>query len=365
MQATQKIFINFCVLVTLACYVRAQFINEIHYDNVAKDEGESVEIVAPAGMSLAGYSLALYDGMTGMIYGTVPISGSVSDQCHGWGFITVVFPSDGIQNGAPDGLALIDNNGNVVEFLSYEGTFTAVNGPAAGFTSTDMNVQQSFSTPKGYSLQRVGTGDTAGDFVWSGPLPQTFNDINVGQRLLPLDDGSPEPLMESSPEGTLAASADAFINELHYRNEGKDQAEGVEVAAKAGTLLEGWKLFVYKASGNVQKYVPLAGTVPDMSNGWGVIFYPMPKFRQKPGIALVDCSGFVVEFLSPMISIVAKDGPANNSVSTNIGVQEVENTPPSDSLQRVGKGSKKQDFMWIGPTAQSFGTINVGQQFTE
>lgn len=364
MQSSLNALLFLCVFVAATLLVQAQFINEIHYDNIARDEGESVEIVAPAGTSLSGYTLVLYNGMTGTVYGSVPIYGSVSNQCHGWGFVTVIFPSDGLQNGAPDGLALVDKNDKVIEFLSYEGSFVAVDGPAEGLQSKDMLVQQSFSTPTGYSLQRVGTGNAPEDFVWTGPLPQTFNDINVGQSLLALDDGSPEPLMDESPEGTLAADADAFINELHYRNEGNDQAEGVEIAAKAGTSLEGWKLIIYKAFGTAHKNIPLSGTVPDQSNGWGVMFYPIPKLRKKPGFALVDCSGQVVEFLSFMLSIKAKDGPAKGSTSTNVQVQEVDDTSATDSLQRVGNGNKKEDFTWVGPVAQSFGNINVGQQFS-
>ena len=40
-------------------------------------------------------------------------------------------PVNGIQNGSPDGFALV-NNGVVVEFLSYEGSFAAANGSENG-----------------------------------------------------------------------------------------------------------------------------------------------------------------------------------------------------------------------------------------
>ena len=38
------------------------FINEFHYDNDGTDVGEFVEIAAPAGTSLTGWSIVLYDG---------------------------------------------------------------------------------------------------------------------------------------------------------------------------------------------------------------------------------------------------------------------------------------------------------------
>ena len=53
-------------------------------------------------------------------------------------------PVNGIQNGAPDGVAL-SQNGTLVEFLSYEGSFAATNGSAAGTTSTDIGVAETGS----------------------------------------------------------------------------------------------------------------------------------------------------------------------------------------------------------------------------
>ena len=49
-------------------------------------------------------------------------------------------------------VALVDAAGNVVEFLSYEGTMTALGGPADGRTSTDIGVAEPSSTPIGQSL---------------------------------------------------------------------------------------------------------------------------------------------------------------------------------------------------------------------
>ncbi len=43
------------------------------------------------------------------------------------------------------------------QFLSYGGTFTAVNGPANGVESTDIGVSET-SSPLGASLGLVGNG---------------------------------------------------------------------------------------------------------------------------------------------------------------------------------------------------------------
>ncbi len=38
------------------------FVNELHYDNAGEDAGEAIEIAGPAGLSLAGWTVAVYSG---------------------------------------------------------------------------------------------------------------------------------------------------------------------------------------------------------------------------------------------------------------------------------------------------------------
>ncbi len=155
------------------------FINEIHYDNIGKDTGEAIEIAGPAGTDLSGWTLALYNGRNGTLYRTKHLSGVIPDQANGFGAISFSFAKS-IQNGAPDGIALIAN-GQVVQFLSYEGTFTAVGGPADGMTSTDIRVAESGSTPGDFSLQLKGNGTAPGDFFWSIPSQSSFGTVNAEQ----------------------------------------------------------------------------------------------------------------------------------------------------------------------------------------
>jgi hypothetical protein len=116
------------------------FINEIHYDNTGTDAGEAVEIAGPAGTDLSGWSLVLYNGNGGVVYSTTGLSGLIPDQQGGFGVLTFGYPVNAIQNGSPDGLALVDSSGAVAQFLSYEGTFTAAGGPAGGLANTDIGV---------------------------------------------------------------------------------------------------------------------------------------------------------------------------------------------------------------------------------
>lgn len=77
----------------------------------------------------------------------------------------------------------MDGTGNVVEFLSYEGSLTATNGPAQGLSSMDIGVSETTSTPVGYSLQRSGSGCAGSDFSWSPPGPATSGSVNAGQTI--------------------------------------------------------------------------------------------------------------------------------------------------------------------------------------
>jgi hypothetical protein len=142
---------------------------------------EGVEIAGPAGTSLAGWSLVLYDGSSGTFYDSLSLGGLIPDQQSSYG--TIFFPLAGIQNGGTttsDGLALV-NNTDAMQLISYEGAFTAVDGPAAGLTSIDIGVAETGTTPLGFSLQLAGTGNLYQDFVWNGPGAGSPGTINPGQ----------------------------------------------------------------------------------------------------------------------------------------------------------------------------------------
>lgn len=159
------------------------FFNEFHYDNTGTaDVGERIEIAGLAGTDLAGWSIVLYNGNGGASYATIALSGIIPDQDDGFG--TLSFTATGMQNGAPDGFALVDNFGRVLQFLSYEGTMTATNGAAIGLTSVDVGVSEDPAPGAGFSLQLTGTGSSAGDFSWTAPSADSFGGVNAGQDFL-------------------------------------------------------------------------------------------------------------------------------------------------------------------------------------
>ncbi|TKD50422.1 Ig-like domain-containing protein [Sphingomonas baiyangensis] len=444
------------------------WINEFHYDNVGTDVGEAIEIAGVAGTDLSGWTLVLYNGSNGQSYGTIALSGVIADQADGYGALSFAAPN--LQNGAPDGFALIDPDGIVVEFLSYEGAMTATNGPAAGLTSTDVGVEQGNATEVGTSLQRKGTGTEGSDFTWAESSDDSFGAINDGQSFgtappagagelsiadvsmaegnagatnfmfavsrsggtagavsatwtITLDTASADDLGITELTGTVefadgadsasilipvfgdldfeadetftvtlsaptggatigdgvatgtilnddaappAADTNVFINELHYDNGGVDVGEAVEVAAAAGTDLTGWSLVLYNG-GNGASYgtIALSGVVADQSNGFGTLSFLTPGLQNgaPDGIALVDASGSVVQFLSYEGSFVATNGPAAGMTSTDIGAAQEPPAGVGQSLQLKGVGSTADDFEWTSSTADSFGSVNDGQTF--
>lgn len=182
---------SFVILLSLSGQmVEAAWVNEIHYDNVGDDELEAIEIVIGPSEDIADFSIELYNGNNSMTYKTIDGSvfspGAISHGFQIYSILTV------IQNGAPDGLALIrslQSEDVVVEFLSYEGVITATNGIAIGMTSEDIGVSETGSTPLGQSLQLIGTGNQASDFMWTGPIESTPETFSVGQTITAV----PEP----------------------------------------------------------------------------------------------------------------------------------------------------------------------------
>ncbi len=162
------------------------FVNEFHYDNVGDDTGEFIEVVVGPGYtgSLSALQLVLYNGNGGATYGTHALStftlGSTTPSGHKIYHKMIA----GIQNDT-DGFALVNGSG-VLEFLSYEGTFTATNGPAAGRLSVDVGVAQNSSTPVGTnSIRLAGSGEKAADFAWTkSDVPHSPGGVNDEQSFV-------------------------------------------------------------------------------------------------------------------------------------------------------------------------------------
>jgi hypothetical protein len=163
------------------------WINEIHYDNSGVDVDESIEVAVERAdtLNLAEITVTLYNGGDGVPYNTKTLDQFTQGATVGdytFFYYNYTANAQSIQNG-PDGIAL-DWKGNLIQFLSYGGTFNGVGGPANATASTNINVIETGTTLVGYSLQLVGTGLNYGHFIWIDP-PANFGNMNNNQLLAP------------------------------------------------------------------------------------------------------------------------------------------------------------------------------------
>jgi uncharacterized protein len=152
----------------------------------------------------------LYNGANGQSYNVRALSGVIPDLHNGFGTLLFIYPVNGIQNGSPDGVALV-NGDTLVQFLSYEGIFTAVGGPADGVASTDTGVIETGSEPLGQSLQLHGSGSIYQDFTWAGPSPISPGAVNAEQTFQLSANG---PIVTTCPTELITTAGTPAMAEI-------------------------------------------------------------------------------------------------------------------------------------------------------
>jgi hypothetical protein len=280
------------------------FINEIHYDNTSTDQGEAIEIAGPAGTDLSGWSIVLYNGYNGEVYDTTSLSGTIADLGNGYGAVSVTYASNGIQNGAPDGLALVDDSANVIQFLSYEGTFTAVDGPASGMTSTSIGVSETGSTPVGYSLQLSGTGTTYEEFTWQSAAADSFGSVNTGQTF-------------GAGSGSTGSTGEVTQVEFFYRYAFDGLTWGAWTSIGTDTAAgDGWRhAFAYPEGQGYYEFYTVStdddGNVEDapIRPDAEVLFNNAPEAPELEESGIAD--GRTDVGLSPTLSVTVSDSDAS------------------------------------------------------
>ncbi|MCK5331420.1 MAG: hypothetical protein KAK01_08430, partial [Candidatus Marinimicrobia bacterium] len=202
----------FTVLISTVIWGQAPnaWINEIHYDNDGTDAGEAIEVVVSSDFTdLSALTISLYNGNGGTVYNTQTINDfTVGTTVNGFTLYYYTYSTNGIQNGAPDGIAL-DHSGTIIQFLSYEGTLTAADGPAAGGVSVDIGVSESSATPIGNSLQLTGSANTYDGFTWAAEIVAMFGVENTGQTILATGADTPPTISDITITPELPTSSDA------------------------------------------------------------------------------------------------------------------------------------------------------------
>ena len=176
----------------------AAWVNEIDYDQVGADIAEFVEIgldnTVVSNVSEVDVYVYLGQSQTfslktnlgsgetsnnsGSIVTARPVS--VPVIIGGVTLYTIDYTNGDLENG-PDGIAVVVDN-VLQEFISYEGVFTALDGPAQGVTSVNWGVED-VNTEAG-SLQLVGAGNKRTDFAFGPRTPPTKGAVNTGQSFV-------------------------------------------------------------------------------------------------------------------------------------------------------------------------------------
>jgi DNA/RNA endonuclease G (NUC1) len=403
---------------TFATAQTAVRISEIHYDNTGADAGESIEVSAPAGTDLTGWSLVLYNGSGGASYGTLPLSGAVPAHCLDRGVVVVA--ATGLQNGAPDGIALVESGGNVVEFISYEGVFAATNGPANGTTSTDIVAFQNGNGPVGESLQRDAAGTWAlatstfgacNDNGSTDPGPEIATitvDPNAGN--VPIGGAMQFAAIARDVNGNAIAGAavtwssmdpsiatvnatglvtgagvgetfiiataangvmgfatvnvstpepptgELRINEIHYDNAGTDAGEAIEIEGPAGTNVTNYSIVLYNGNGGAPYGTPavLTGTLPTSCPDRGVMVVNYPA----DGIQNGPPDGIaLINASGQVVEFVSYEGSFLATSGPAMGLTSVD-ILVSQTNAAAGQSLQRNSANVWSPGVSSFGACN-------
>lgn len=197
-------------------------ISELSYSG--SGASDFIEIATTAGTDLSGYSIYLY-GSDGLL-DEGPISlGSV--QSTNAGKDVYVVDNTGAQSFAnlhpSQGIAVVDELGNVVQFISFDGnTITASAGPANGLTTTEIGTATS-----GDSLESTDGGSSYS--VQSSPSEGTIPCYAPGTLI---DTPEGPRAVESLRPGDLVDTVDHGPQVVRFVRSGDHSLEDAEIDDK-------------------------------------------------------------------------------------------------------------------------------------
>jgi len=151
-----------------------------------------------------------------------------------------------------------------------------------------------------------------------------------------------------------------FISELHYDNVSSDVNEGIEVTALAGTDLSNYTLELYNGNGGgVYNTMTLSGIVTEEANGYGTaaFIYPLNSIQNGPdAVALIDVSDAENPDIIEFIGYELEGSPFFATEGTAVGLQPMEIGVEEPGAE--GESLQLTDLGWVGPVADSFGSLN-------
>ena len=180
------------------------FINEIRANDEGTDDAEFIELIGPAGFDVSDWSIVHFNGTGGSaVFSFVfpegsafPDTGFQDPDGRQIAFIvlkhanhtvpnaTFDWGTTGLQNG-PDGIELLDNAGNRIQALTWNGTGDLVDGdPVWRNVGSDGNDDRSLCAPGNVAESFAAAWDYLEATPGSLNLNQTAEDISLPVQLL-------------------------------------------------------------------------------------------------------------------------------------------------------------------------------------
>ncbi len=266
-------------------------------------------------------------------------SASVSEGSGTYNLDVSITNPDGINDTSADVVLISGSAADIDNYTTQSVTFPAgsSDNQTVTITITDDSEVEGNETLT-FELQNVTGGNSA-----AAGTPSQF-DLTIEDNDLP----------------------NAWINEIHYDNDGTDENEGVEVVIEnpGSYTLADFTVTLYNGSGGSSYDTKTINnfTSGNTEGNFTLYYYAYPEngIQNGPdGIAL-DYKGNLIQFLSYEGNFAATDGPANGQTSTDIGVEETGSTLSTQSMQLTGNGTQYSDFTWQADLTQTWGTQNDG-----
>lgn len=244
------------------------FVNEFHYDNASTDTGEFVEVVVGPGYqgTLSNLSLVIYNGSNGHELSTHTLDTFTTGETTTSGyrlFSKFIAP---LQNDS-EGFA-ITSGASVLNFISYEGSFTATTGVATGMVAINVNLTQNGSDLVGMAaLGRSGSGAVGSDFSWTkfSGIAHSPGAVNSGQTFVIPTLPSRGLSIDNLSVTVLAdADGDGIVDSLDPDDDNDGQLDSYELAFGSDPFVAASKFvtqFARVSPGNLQLSFPSAAGI--------------------------------------------------------------------------------------------------------
>ncbi|WGH78616.1 Hint domain-containing protein [Jannaschia ovalis] len=203
------------------------YISEVDYDGGAGSD--FVEIVVPAGVDTSAYTLVAYD-KDGTIIETFSLGSPTQTIAGNNVYLLDSNDANWIDLHNDEALALVDDSGTVLQFISFKAPVTAVEGPASGTTSTAIGEHsgsnQSLETSDGGSSYSTTTTSSPGTIPCYAP--GTMIDTPDGPRAV-----------ETLRPGDFVLTADHGPQKIRWVRSGDHPLEEADVDGKPVLIQSG------------------------------------------------------------------------------------------------------------------------------